>query len=485
MSLMTLVCSQHTADKHVTDDDIRVSVPLHTPSPVERTYRVLNVQSRFGLPAQPESSAMARNTTSAANPATAEVSIPHAPGGITLIMGPSGAGKTSLLREIARAHPQSRNVNEVTFTPTQAVVDQVLTPGELTDALRILTQCGLGEPRLWLRRYDELSVGEQFRARLARTVGLAHRDAAPPLLLCDEFAAALADRQARALAHSLRRLVARTGLCLIAASTRGDLVVDLQPDCVVLFRERGRAMTVRRKPQRRALSLLAGMEIVEGSRRDYDRFAEMHYRRRDELGFVDRVFVLRRRASALDDEPLGIVVYTYPPLELALRNAVTAGRYSGNAARLNRDLRTLRRLVIHPDLRGCGVGRLLVCRTLGRLGVSLVECLANMGDVNPVFERAGMRRVGRCALPEAQRRIARALAERHADPHATDFAAHVARRPEVRRLVAEGVYRWYCTITSAQAARSRVVRQSPAALAETYRQVAASRPIYYLWERPR
>ena len=46
----------------------------------------------------------------------------------------------------------------------------------------------------------------------------------------------------------------------------------------------------------------------------------VHYREADELGFVDKVFVLRERGSG---ERLGIVVYAHPPLELALRNRAT------------------------------------------------------------------------------------------------------------------------------------------------------------------
>jgi hypothetical protein len=95
-----------------------------------------------------------------------------------------------------------------------------------------------------------------------------------------------------------------------------------------------------------------------------------------------------------------------------------------------------------------------------------------------------MRHIGVCPEPRAWSRVAEALAEVGADPLSPEFRGQVARRPRVRRLVARAVYRWYCSVTRGEAAAKRVLGQSAASLAHTFQQLAGSRPVYYLWERP-
>ena len=50
-----------------------------------------------------------------------------------------------------------------------------------------------------------------------------------------------------------------------------------------------------------------------------------------------------------------------------------------------------------------------------------------------------------------------------------------------RRLVAASVHAWYRATTGGGDAR--VARQSPSTLAHTFRQLAGSRPIYFIWAR--
>lgn len=399
------------------------------------------------------------------------------PGTITLLTGPSGTGKSALLGAIGDRCPTARRVDRVAFPPDRAVVDAVAAGAPLADALSILTACALSEPRLWLRRFAELSDGEQFRARLARAVGLDLATAPSGPLLCDEFAAILHRRAAKAIAYNLRKLVVAHRLCLVVATSHDDLAADLQPDCIVQTQRRGQAALRCQRPRLgKPFSLQRRLHIEPGRKGDYEYFADMHYRQRDELGFVDRVFLLR---DGIGGEPIAIVVYAHPPLELSLRNRATARRFVRNPARLNREMRILRRIVVHPDVRGCGLGHLLVRKTMPMLGVRYVECLAAMGAVNPIFERAGMKRVGVCPIPADRQRLLDEFARLHVDPLSPDFVTRVCRRPTLRRLVARGVFDWYRGTTGG--GEARVARQSPRFLAETFRQMIGSRPVYYLW----
>ena len=110
-----------------------------------------------------------------------------------------------------------------------------------------------------------------------------------------------------------------------------------------------------------------------------------------------------------------------------------------------------------------------------------IECLATMGEFNPVFEKAGMRRIGQYDLSPKQREALEALRKMDVDPSGRAFVTQVSRRPPVRKIVAKIVYDWYAATTAGGA--SRVERQSPEFLAQTFRGLIGSRPVYYLWRQ--
>jgi energy-coupling factor transporter ATP-binding protein EcfA2 len=367
----------------------------------------------------------------------------------------------------------------VTFPDNAAIIDRVASRAPLPDALSILTSCGLGEAHLWVRPFNTLSDGERFRARLARALALHGRSNGAAPFLCDEFCSTLHRRAAKAISYCLRKITTKRRLSVVVASNHEDIITDLQPDTIVWFRGRGRCdLEQRRVSPQRPISLRRRSKIERGSKRDYDAFASMHYRASDELGFVDKVFVIR---DGVGGEPVGIVVYAHAPLELSMRNRATDGVFSRNPKRVNRSLRILRRLVIHPDLRGCGIGHYLVRRTLPLVGTAYVECLASMGAVNPVFEKAGMRRIGQYDLSPSRQAAVDKLRAMDVDPNGRDFVRHVCRRRRVRAVVSKVVRDWYLATTGG--GECRVERQSPHLLAQTFRGLIGSRPVYYLWQK--
>lgn len=401
------------------------------------------------------------------------------PGSIVLLLGPSGSGKSTLLERIRHRFPSARPVHEASFPNGIAILDRIAPSSTLTEAIALLTACGAGEPRLWLRSFDQLSEGERFRVRLARAVADSNPQNHSALLLCDEFCSGLHRRIAKAVSFTLRKLVRQRRLSLVVASSNDDIVTDLQPDTIVRL-DAGGACHVESRTitKRKAFSLRRRLVIDRGSKRDYTAFASMHYRASDELGFVDKVFTMR---DGRHGQRLGIVVYSHAPLELALRNQATDGFFTRNPKRLNRCLRILRRLVVHPDIRGCGVGHFLVRKTLPQVGTPFVECLAGMGNFNPVFEKAGMQRIGECDLPQRSRKALAELSAMNVTPSSRDFASQVGRRPDVRRIVSQAVADWYAATTGG--GDRRVPRQSAQQLAQQFRGLVGSRPVYYLWRR--
>lgn len=399
------------------------------------------------------------------------------PGSITLINGPSGSGKSSTLQYISQEIRESIWVSQTRFPNDRPMIDAIAPKRRLPFATELLTACGLGEPRIWIRRFGELSEGEKLRAALARAFGTALAGGGDHPILCDEFAATLHEDIARTISHNLRRLVTRHELILIVAGTRNEYVEHLQPDRVIqlggdaprLLERGGDASNTAR---------LRHATIEQGTIREYQAFSQMHYRNRDGLGFVDQVLTLRDRPGG---EKIGIAVLAHAPRELALRNAATRGRFVRNIKRLNRELRILRRLVIHPDFRGCGVGHWFVRGVLTKAKVRFVECMAVMGAVNPVFEKAGMTRIGQCPLPRGRLALLDRMLALKLDPLSPDFERQLIRNPRVRALVERTLVDWLSRMQSASP--WRVENRTADELTNTFRQIISRPPIYYLWDR--
>ena len=439
---------------------------IREPGYTPMTPRKREVCWNFGIPPREQPFAI-----------TGDITIRLRPGTIVLLVGPSGSGKSSILAALAEQCPGVVWAGRKRFPREGSVVDAVSPRRPLTGVLELLTACGLGEPRLWVRRFDDLSEGEQLRAGLARAIGRSLDDPGAGPILCDEFSGAFHRRAAKALAYNLRKLVSRERLTLVAATAHEDVIADLQPDQLIRLGD-GPPVVTRPAVRERTISLHRCASIERGTVGDYHLFSPMHYRHRDRLGFVDQVYVLRESPRG---QPLGILVFAHAPLELALRNRCTRNRFVRNPRRLNRELRILRRLIMHPDVRGCGLGHWFVKNTLPHVGVRFIECLAAMGAVNPVFERAGLRRVGRCPVPRGRLALLKRLERWSVDPFAPDFPDSITRCPRVRRLVESTLRRWAASMQSGHP--YRVDGRSGDDLARAFRQIIGDPPVYYLWDR--
>jgi GNAT superfamily N-acetyltransferase len=138
-------------------------------------------------------------------------------------------------------------------------------------------------------------------------------------------------------------------------------------------------------------------EIVAGTMRDYAALARHHYRP-DPLTTVARredgspaVLAARDGAGRL----AGVLVVSMPTLNGAWRELAWPGRFrSGDkradAARLNRELRRISRVIVHPAFRSCGVATALVASYLNDPLTRMTEAVAAMGRSCGFFERAGM-----------------------------------------------------------------------------------------------
>jgi ABC-type ATPase with predicted acetyltransferase domain len=207
---------------------------IQPPRPPIRSCRTRRVARWFGLrwdaPKDEEDDGVVRSLLQQAAPLA---------GQITLICGPSGSGKSSLLRQIraplpARGAHRFIDLNELTI-PDAPLVDCFDREFPLKRVLSMLGQVGLAEAWTYLRTPAELSDGQRWRFRLALAISQArHRDSRQPILVCDEFAALLDRVTACAVSRALRRAISRDArTSAIVATSHDDLIRALAPDRIV------------------------------------------------------------------------------------------------------------------------------------------------------------------------------------------------------------------------------------------------------------
>ena len=426
---------------------ITVSHPLR---PRRKSLNTARVADAFGLDVGPPAGGPGTADDPRAGRLTLaeDLPVPAGPGLVTLFTGPSGSGKSSLLRAAAArleaaAVPVVR-ADELTL-PRVPLADALtdLLPGGFHAAAALLSKCGLAEPRVLLRTPQELSDGQRFRFRLALAAARAGHQCrieqnekdggrGRGVVVCDEFTAVLDRTLARAVAHNVRRLCDGSGVGFLLATTHEDVTSDLRPDAAIACRlHAAPALTgpaaagltdhapaapadplAGRRPlgplfapgdRAGRVSFAGDLFLTTASRGDWPRFAGWHYRSRT-VGVVRAGALLWHgrhpgdtgETSGSSTEPVGIALFCSAPLSLRGRN-----RYFGTGARwtaanlkaLNAQLVTLSRVVLHPTYRGCGLAAPFVSKACDHCPFPWVEALAELGKSHPFLERAGFARV--------------------------------------------------------------------------------------------
>lgn len=175
------------------------------------TYRAARVKSLF-------------NAESGCNfDLEAELPIDDGDWKIGLIVGPSGSGKTSLGRKIFK--------RDLFWAPdwprNKPLIEAIAPDAEFNDVTNALAAVGLGDVPAWLRPFNVLSNGEQFRANLARVIC-----EAPPRVVIDEFTSVVDRQIAKFGALAFQKAWRRTPGKAVLLSCHYDIIDWTEPDWV-------------------------------------------------------------------------------------------------------------------------------------------------------------------------------------------------------------------------------------------------------------
>lgn len=223
-------------------------------SAVERTPRFIQTRDKFSIESDGRSTATW----------DVDVALPDA-WHIGLIVGESGAGKTTLARRLMLdagggllVTPRDADGNLVepfAWPAGRCVVDGFPESMGINDIVLLLSSVGFSSPPAWLRPFHTLSIGEQFRATVARALAecmhggernlsgdgspakIDAPDLTPPVVIIDEFANAVDVTAAKVGSAAVAKCVRSLGLRMIAVTTREDVAEWLEPDWVIPMRK--------------------------------------------------------------------------------------------------------------------------------------------------------------------------------------------------------------------------------------------------------
>lgn len=147
---------------------------------------------------------------------------------IGVIIGNSGSGKSTILKTLG----EIKNVNFDINKPLISNFDFL----EPKDATLVLTSMGLSSVPTWLRPFNLLSNGEQYRATLAYLVASAKNG---DTILIDEYTSVVDRDVAKAMSFALQKYIRRENKKIILASCHYDILEWLMPDWICSLQKGG------------------------------------------------------------------------------------------------------------------------------------------------------------------------------------------------------------------------------------------------------
>ena len=284
-----------------------------TPS---HSVRAKQLQGMFDVPAQDK---LSRHWK-------IDAKIEERPWAIGLIVGPSGAGKSQIANNLWEGL-----VDRPLQWGSAAVIDDFAKEQSIEDISRACQAVGFNTIPNWLRPFNTLSNGEQFRVSLARRI--LEGDG---LVVIDEFTSVVDRQVAQIASYAVQKWVRKRHTQFVAVTCHYDVVDWLQPDWVIEpAKQSFDWRLLRPRP-----NLKISIEPV--ARKDYwETFAPFHYLSK-EIHTAARCWLLR-----VDGVPAAFAGCLHRP---------KGGKHTKNKI----PIKAVSRVVTLPDFQGFGLAFVLL-----------------------------------------------------------------------------------------------------------------------------
>ncbi len=135
-------------------------------------------------------------------------------------------------------------------------------------------------------------------------------------------------------------------------------------------------------------------QITRGSAADYSELARFHYRPGRPATWAG-IWIIQYETRLI-----AVGVLSYPTINSNARDAaldlhrLTRPARPARLAFINANIRTISRVIVHPQFRGLGLASRLVQRICHDCPTRWTEACAAMARIHPFFEKGGMTRLG-------------------------------------------------------------------------------------------
>ena len=255
------------------------------------------------------------------------------------------------------------------------------------EAIERLSMVGLADAFTWARVRGELSEGQRHRFDLAVAL---FGDA--DYVAIDDFTSTLDRPTAKALAWTVHKAARITGKTILLATTAQDLEADLRPDLQIVTAWHTEPTYITECPTRPECTVLEELTYRQGTMADWRPLKPLHYLAGDPAT-IHSVHVMEHPDLSA---PAAVALFSWPELNSAVRALITGKAYAmpnkqHAAARVNREIVKLSRIVVTPELRGLGIAQRLVYKAIEAIMPRWVECSTTMGPYTSFLSSIGFR----------------------------------------------------------------------------------------------
>lgn len=289
------------------------TVDTHHTSELSTSFRAAKVAGMFDLPTA------AGHTVHI----TANLPTDQHPWNLGLITGASGGGKTTIAQTL---WPDATHTSGDHSWTGACLLDDFpddMTPEHITG---LLSAVGFSSPPAWMRPYRALSVGQQMRADLARSLANTTTNPHTPCVF-DEFTSTVDRTVAKAVSVATAKHTRRNNTQFVAVTCHKDVEPWLEPDWIYDVDTATFTWGCKRRSP-------IPLRIREGFRKAWPLFRDHHYLSAD-LARAARIFLAY---ITIDDEERLAGFTSYLPV-------------IGHKGWWREH-----RIVVLPDLQGMGIG---------------------------------------------------------------------------------------------------------------------------------